>query len=56
MRGEKRQELGRPWWFLGHWKVRGELSQGIRILSHIWGNPETDVGRTLNAVKAAFGR
>jgi len=55
MRGEERQELGRPWWFLSHRNGRGKRAQGIRILSHGGGNPETEVGRTLNAVEAAPG-
>jgi hypothetical protein len=55
MHGEKRQELGRPERFLTRRPGRGQRLQGIRILSHRRGNPETEVARTLNAVKTALG-
>jgi hypothetical protein len=29
-------------------KTRAKSSPGIRIMSHGWGNPDTDVGRSLN--------
>ena len=32
----------------GHWKVSGILSQEIRMFRHKRGNPETELGRTLN--------
>jgi hypothetical protein len=35
MRGEKRQELGRPCWVL----LEGKLWHGIRIVSHALGKP-----------------
>ena len=37
MRGEKRQELGRPWRF----QLAGMPGHGIRILSHALGKPST---------------
>jgi hypothetical protein len=37
MRGEKRQELGRPCWF----QFAGTPWQGIRIMSHALGKPST---------------
>ena len=37
MRGEKRQELGRPCWF----QLEGKHWHGIRIMSHAWGKPST---------------
>jgi hypothetical protein len=37
MRGEKRQELGRPCGF----QLAGKLWHGIRILSHALGKPST---------------
>ena len=37
MRGEKRQELGRPGWF----QLAGTPGHGIRILSHALGKPST---------------
>ena len=37
MRGEKRQELGRPWWF----QLAGKPGYGIRRLSHALGKPST---------------
>jgi hypothetical protein len=44
----------------GHWKVCGELSQEIRMFRHKGGNPETELGRTLNesqrAVESEPGR
>ena len=53
MRGKERQELGRPWQFLAHWMVFWKLAHEIRIFSHIRGNPETEVCRTLNVVEDA---
>ena len=52
MREEKRQELGRPWRFLSHTNRREKRTHGMRILSHTRGNPDTEVGRTLNVVEA----
>lgn len=52
MREEKRQELGRPWRFLNHLNRRKKRTHGMRILSHTRGNPDTEVGRTLNGVEA----
>ena len=52
MREEKRQELGRPWRFLIHSNQREKRTHGMRILSHTRGNPDTEVGRTLNVADA----
>ena len=56
MREEKRQEpfgyaQGRLWEalrFLIRSNQREKRTQGMRILSHTRGNPDMDVGRTLN--------
>jgi hypothetical protein len=37
----------------GHWKVSGKLSQEIRMFRHKGGNPETELGRTLNESQRA---
>ena len=52
MRGEKRQELGRPCWF----QLAGTPGHGIRILSHGRGNPDTDVGRSLPDTDSTHSR
>ena len=49
LRGEKRQELGRPERFLTRGTGNTRAAQGIRIMSHARGNPATEVGRTLHA-------
>ena len=56
MRGEKRQKLGRPERFLTQGTGGNTGAQGIRIMSHGRGNPDTDVGRSLNGVESAAGR
>jgi len=64
MRGEKRQELGRhcaersvqrPG---SSWtpEANGASTQEIRIMSHERGNPDTEVGRTLNEDERTFRR
>ena len=52
MRGEKRQELGRPVGF----RLRKARSHGIRILSHARGNLDTEVGRSLPDPESRFSR
>jgi len=52
MRGEKRQELGRPVGF----RLRKARSQGIRILSHARGNLDTEVGRSLPDTDSTHSR
>ena len=38
------------------WETRGKASQGIRIMSHGRGNPDTEVGRSLNEPEDAVDR
>jgi len=54
MRERKRQELGRSFRFLIQRKWVGRRPQGIRILSHGRGNPETEAGRSLNGRRKAM--
>jgi len=46
-RGKTRQELGRPSRLLPRREDARKASQGIRLVSHGRGNPDTDGGRSL---------
>ena len=52
LRGKKRQELGRPYRLLPRTGDARKSSHGIWIMSHGRGNPDTEVGRSLNEVEA----
>ena len=49
----ERQELGRPRGSTAETQLRNDLAQGIRLLSHEKGNPDTEARRSLNGENAS---